>query len=56
MRWLHAIVDGELQARFRSHPPVRQRLPELEARVTAGELTATAAARELLALAGTPTA
>jgi LAO/AO transport system kinase len=50
--WLHAIVEGELRDRFLARPEVRRRLPELEARVVRGELTATTAARELLALRG----
>jgi len=50
--WLHAIVEGELRARFLARPEVRERLPALEEAVMQGERTATAAALELLALAG----
>jgi LAO/AO transport system kinase len=46
--WLHAIVEGELRGRFLGRPEVQRRLPELEKQVMQGELTATAAARELL--------
>jgi LAO/AO transport system kinase len=50
--WLHAIVEGELRARFLGRSEVKRRLPELEEQVMRGELTARAAARELLALGG----
>jgi LAO/AO transport system kinase len=48
--WVHALVAERLQGLFRSHPRVRERLEDLEAAVVAGEITAVAAARELLTL------
>jgi len=48
--WVHALVADQLLARFRTHPAVASILPELEAQVVAGEVTAVAAARRLLAV------
>jgi LAO/AO transport system kinase len=48
--WVHALVTDQLQARFRAHPAVASLLPRLEAQVAAGEVTAVAAARRLLAV------
>jgi len=50
--WLHALVDEQLRARFYGSPAVRERLAAVEAAVMDGELTATAAARQLLAAPG----
>jgi LAO/AO transport system kinase len=48
--WVQALVTEQLLARFRGHPAVREQLPELERRVVEGELSAVAAAQQLLAL------
>lgn len=48
--WMSAMVRERLWELFRSHPSVRQALPELEQRVIDGELPAANAAEELLAL------
>lgn len=52
--WMWATVDDTLLRRFRSHPDVRAQIPGIERAVTAGELTAAAAARSLLALTVPP--
>lgn len=48
--WMHALLSQQLRERFLAHQTVGDRLPQLEASVMAGEITATAAARELLDL------
>ncbi len=48
--WLHTLLDEQLRAGFYDRPAVRAALPVVEAAVMAGELPATAAARQLLAL------
>jgi LAO/AO transport system kinase len=48
--WMHAMLDHQLRKQFLGHPAVRDRLPQLERSVLAGETTATAAAQELLDL------
>ncbi|HOU41260.1 MAG TPA: methylmalonyl Co-A mutase-associated GTPase MeaB [Promineifilum sp.] len=48
--WLHTLLDEQLRAAFYDRPAVRAALPPMEAAVMAGELSATAAARQLLAL------
>ncbi len=47
--WLHTLVDEQLRAYFYSHPAVAEQLPAIERAVKEGEMTATAAARALLA-------
>ena len=47
--WLHTLVDEQLRAYFYSHPAVAARLPAIEQAVKDGDMTATAAARALLA-------
>ena len=47
-RWMWGEVDENLLSSFRRHPDVRARLEELEARVSEGGLTPSAAAQELL--------
>ena len=49
--WLHHLVEAQLHDFFFQHPAVRSALPELEAAVMRGEVSATAAARQLLGLA-----
>jgi LAO/AO transport system kinase len=46
--WMWERVDAGLKARFRSHPAVRSALPDLSAKVHAGTLAASVAARRLL--------
>ncbi len=46
--WMWNEVEETLLRRFKDHPEVARRLPELERAVTAGELPAAAAAHELL--------
>jgi LAO/AO transport system kinase len=48
--WMHAMLDGQLRRRFLGHPDVGERLPGLEQAVMDGEVTAAAAAQELLDL------
>ncbi len=50
--WMWSAVEDQLLGSLRCHPEVRALLPELERRVTAGELAPTRAARRLLAAAG----
>jgi LAO/AO transport system kinase len=47
--WLKAELADSLLAALARHPAVKERLPELEAKVAAGKATPGAAARELLA-------
>ncbi len=47
--WLHTLVDEQLRTYFYSHPAVAERLPSIEQAVKDGDMTATAAARALLA-------
>ena len=46
--WMWATIDDQLLARFRSTPAVRERVEAIEDAVRDGEITAAAAARELL--------
>ena len=46
--WMWALVDEGLEKRFRSHPGVRQQIPDLERDVEALKTTPAAAARALL--------
>ncbi len=46
--WMWERIDAGLKQAFRTHPRVRQLLPELGAQVTAGRLAASTAARQLL--------
>nr|MBP9503675.1 hypothetical protein [Promineifilum sp.] len=48
--WLHAIIDEQLRIYFYQNPVVRGMLADVEEAVMAGDLPATAAARQLLAL------
>ena len=43
-----ATIDDQLLTRFRARPAVRDRVAALEEAVRNGEITATAAARQLL--------
>jgi LAO/AO transport system kinase len=47
-RWMWSLLEDELLDAFRRRPSVAELLPELEARVTAGELPPGLAARRLL--------
>ncbi|MGV9314309.1 methylmalonyl Co-A mutase-associated GTPase MeaB [Streptomyces sp. NPDC003691] len=46
--WVWSMVRDELAERLRTHPAVRDAVPELERAVRGGELTATLAARRIL--------
>ncbi|WP_375418671.1 methylmalonyl Co-A mutase-associated GTPase MeaB [uncultured Hymenobacter sp.] len=48
LQWLHQSIRQALEARFYESKAVRARLPDLEARVAAGQLTPAAAAQALL--------
>jgi len=48
--WMWERIDAGLKQRFRAHPAVRAALDDTTARVLAGSLPASAAARQLLAL------
>jgi len=48
--WMHSLLTRQLRERFLRHPAVGERLPRLEREVMDGEITATAAARQLLDL------
>jgi len=48
--WLRALIEEQLRATFYDNPAVRAALPDIEAAVMAGQLPATAAARQLLRL------
>jgi len=47
-RWMWGEVDENLLSAFRGHPEVRQKLAELEAKVSQAQLTPSAAAQMLL--------
>ena len=46
--WMWALVEEGLEKRFRSHPGVRQEIPNLERDVESLKTTPAAAARALL--------
>lgn len=48
--WMWQMVDEELQRAFREHPAVRDAMAATSAQVAAGEVSASAAAAQLLAL------
>jgi LAO/AO transport system kinase len=52
VRWMWTMVQDRLHARLRRGPAVRAQLPRIEAAVAEGRLAPTAAADEILALAG----
>ncbi|MEU5162731.1 methylmalonyl Co-A mutase-associated GTPase MeaB [Streptomyces sp. NPDC020875] len=47
--WVWSMVHDELTERLRTHPAVREAIPDMERAVRDGELTATLAARRILA-------
>jgi len=47
-RWMHDMLQAELIARFRAHPRVRERLPEIETAAAEGRITAFRAVQQLL--------
>ena len=49
LSWMWQQIDSALHSRFRSHPEVRAKLPELSKNVEAGICTPAAAAQRLLA-------
>jgi LAO/AO transport system kinase len=53
LTWFWNVVEDGIKTRFLGRPDVRAALGELEAAVVAGETSPTAAARRVLALAGT---
>jgi LAO/AO transport system kinase len=48
--WMWERIDAGLKQRFRAHPKVREQLSDTTARVLAGTLPASTAARALLDL------
>ena len=52
VRWMWAMVEDAATARLRTSRTVRERLPALEADVSAGRMAPTLAASEILRLAG----
>jgi LAO/AO transport system kinase len=50
LRWMHENLEEGLMQLFLANPAVKLQLPLLEQRVTAGQITALNAARELLSL------
>lgn len=50
LSWMWALIEERLLLSFRDHPGVAERLPRLERQVLEGELPASAAATELLAM------
>ena len=50
VQWMWATIDDQLLSRFRAIPAVRRRIPDLEAAVRNGTMTAAAAAQQLLDL------
>ena len=48
--WLHDMIQLELASRFRSHPRVREKLPEIERAITEGRLSSFRAVEQLLKL------
>ncbi len=49
LAWMWELIDGGLRSRFRSHPHVREELPQLARAVEEGSTTPSAAALRLLA-------
>lgn len=54
VQWLWSMLDDRLLQAFRSHPGVKELLPELERAVAEGRLTPTLAAERALAAFGVP--
>jgi LAO/AO transport system kinase len=50
LEWMRELVSLSLEGRFRGHPLVSSRLPEIERAVLDGRVTSFAAARELVQL------
>ena len=50
LSWVHSMLEDHLLRNFYEDPAVRARIPEVEGRVVRGELAATQATLELLAL------
>ena len=48
--WMWAIIEDGLSERFRNHPDVARRIPQLTDQVRRGQVSATQAARQLLLL------
>jgi len=48
--WMYDIVEQELRRRFRSHPAIREQLPQVEHDVVAGRISSFRAANRLLDL------
>lgn len=53
LAWMQDLVEEGLQERLLNHPQVVQRLPQIVDKVVQGDMLATQAAREILALADT---
>lgn len=54
VKWMWAMIEDRLMGRLRDDRTLRARLPDIEKAVAEGRLAATAAADEVLALAGLP--
>jgi len=54
VRWLWSTVDDRLQQAARTNPAVHAIRAELESKVTSGQITPEAAARQILAAFGIP--
>ena len=52
--WMWERIEAGLRQAFRAHDAVREALPEMARRVREGEIVASVAARQLLALAARP--
>ncbi|MFC0282991.1 methylmalonyl Co-A mutase-associated GTPase MeaB [Camelimonas abortus] len=52
VRWMWTLVEERMHARLRNDPALRERVPQIEAAVRAGQTPATLAAEEICQLAG----
>jgi LAO/AO transport system kinase len=52
VKWMWAMIEDRLMGRLRDDRTLRACLPEIEQKVADGRLAATAAAEDVLALAG----
>jgi LAO/AO transport system kinase len=50
LQWMHQLIQDLLLQQLRSHPAVREQLPQLETAVRQREITAYAAAQKIIAL------
>ena len=52
MKWLWSMLEDRVHSRLRSDPRLRAKLPQIEAAVAKGELSATLAVEEIAGALG----